>query len=103
MNEALKVELHLQRAMPFLEGKHRSPVEPEVRVEDILAEYFIDSLIVELFGKRKNEFDNLLAPFCSKREVHSGLGILTSLDCGSLQRTVWIVLIEPVKLIEHRS
>jgi hypothetical protein len=40
-------------AVPLLEGKHRSPVEPEVRIEEILAENFIDSLLVELFGSAR--------------------------------------------------
>ncbi len=61
VNETLNVELHLQGAVPLLEGKHRSPVEPEVGVEEILAEDFVDSLFVELFGQSKDEINNFLS------------------------------------------
>ena len=48
MNETLEVQLHLQCAVPVLECKHRSPVQPERGVEDFVIKYILDRLVVKI-------------------------------------------------------
>ena len=43
---AADVQLHLQSAMPVLEGEHGAPVHPEVRIEHLIVEEVGDLLAV---------------------------------------------------------
>ena len=51
MDEAMEVELHLERAVPLLEGEHRPPVQPEVALQEVLAEDLVDPLALHLLAR----------------------------------------------------
>lgn len=59
VDEAMQIELHLERGMPFLEGEHGAPVEPEVAPEEIIAEDFVDPLVLHLLPRREEDGDQI--------------------------------------------
>ena len=60
MDEAVQVELHLQRGMPFLEGEHGAPVEPEIAFEEVFAEDLVDTLVLHLLARREEDREQVL-------------------------------------------
>ncbi len=89
VDEALHIKLHLQCAVPFLECEHRSPVKPEIRTKEVLTEHLIDPFVVELFGEREDEIDDLFSRLRSQLEVHAGPGIASSIDGGPAVTNGW--------------
>ena len=101
MDEAVQVQLHLQRGVPLLEGKHRAPVQPEIAAQEFTPEHLVDALVLHVFAGGQEEFDDLFLRLLAEREEAVGMRILTALDGGALQRRIWIVLVEPIELVKH--
>lgn len=49
VDKTLDIQLHLQGAVPFLKGKHGSPVKPEVRREKFIGKNIFYFLVIEVF------------------------------------------------------
>ena len=101
MDEALKIQLHLQRGVPVFKGEHRAPVEPEVRIEHLVVEYLVDALVVELLIRREEQLHDLHCGLVGQAELLVGMGVLPLLLRGTAERVVRIGLVEPVILIQH--
>ncbi len=46
MDEAVHIELHLKSRVPVLEGKHGSPIAPEIGVEKFIGEDILNRFIL---------------------------------------------------------
>lgn len=86
--------------MPLLEGEHRAPIEPEVRVEEVLAKPLVDAHVLHLRAGGEEELDQLLLGLLAQGELAVGVPVLTSILGGALQRVVRVVLVRPVELVE---
>ena len=78
VNVALQVALDLERGVPVLEGEHRAPVQPEVRVEDLVIPDLVDRLAVEALVGGQEELGDLLAGLVGESELLVGVGILAA-------------------------
>ena len=56
---AFEVQLHLQRAVPVLEGEHGAPVHPEVGVEHLIIKEIGDLFILQLLVRGKEQLHDL--------------------------------------------
>ena len=101
MDEALDVELHLQRAMPVLEGEHGAPVQPEVRVQHFVIEEIGDGAVVQLFVRGEEEFHYLHGSLVGKPELAVGVRVLAAVYGSAAQRVVGILLVQPVVLVQN--
>ena len=101
VDEAVQVELHLERRVPFLEGEHRAPVEPEVAVQELQPEDLVDALVLHLPAGGQEELDQLLLRRLAEREQAVGVRVFAAIHGGALQRGVRIVFVEPIELVEH--
>ncbi len=101
VDETVQVQLHLQRRVPLLEGEHRAPVQPEIAAQELLAEHLVDALVLHLLAGGQEELDDLLLRLLAEREQAVGMRVLAAIHGGALQRRVWIVLVEPIELVEH--
>jgi len=101
VDEAVQVQLHLQRRVPLLEGEHGAPVQPEVAVQKIAPQHLVDALVLHLCAGGQEKFDDVLLGLLGQREQAIGVRVLAPIDGGALQRVVGIVLVEPVELVEH--
>ncbi|MNS89953.1 hypothetical protein D3C72_1239860 [compost metagenome] len=101
VDEAMQVELHLQRRVPFLEREHRAPVQPEIAVQEIAAQHFVDALVLHLLPGSQEQRDDVLLRLLAQGEQAIGMRVLAPVDGGTLQRIVRVVLVQPVELVQH--
>ena len=102
MDEALEIELHFQRTVPVFKGEHGAPVEPEVGVEHLLIENILNGLVIKVLVPGHEELHDLHAALLAEAEFAVGMGVLAPFLRGPAEGVVGIVLIEPVKFIQHR-
>ena len=98
---ALEVQLHLQRAVPVLEGEHGAPVHPEVGVEHLVIEEIGDLLILQLLVRGEEQLHDLHGTLIGQAELAIGVGILAAVDGGTAQGEVGVLLVQPVILVQH--
>ncbi len=101
VDEAVQVELHLQRGMPVLEGEHGAPVEPEIAGEKFLRENVVDALVLHALAAGEEELGDFALGAAAQGEKAVGLRVLPPVNGGALQRKIGIVLVQPVKFVEH--
>ena len=97
---ALEIELHLQCAVPVLEGKHGAPVEPEIRREHLIVKNVGDFLILQLLVRSEEELHDLHGTLIGNGEFAIGVGVLPALFGGAAEGLVGVFLVQPVILIE---
>ena len=100
MNETLEIELHLECAVPVLKCEHSSPVQPEGRIEYFLIEDILNCLIVQVLILCHEQLHDLHAALLTQIEASVGMCVFTAILCGTAQRVVWIMLVQPVILIK---
>ena len=93
MDIAADIELHLQRTVPVFKGEHRAPVEPEVGVQDLVAEKVGDGAVVELLVGGKEQAHDLHGPFVGEAELAVGVRVLAPILRGSHQREIGVALV----------
>ena len=98
---ALNVELHLQRAVPVFKGEHRSPVEPEIRVQDLVVKVIGDLLVLKLLVRREEQLHDLHRALVGNIKLAIGVCVLSALFRGAAKRIVGVLLVEPVILVEN--
>ena len=98
---ALEVQLHLQSAVPVLEGEHGAPVHPEVGVEHLVIEEIGDLFILQLLVRGKEQLHDLHGTLIGQAEFAIGVSILAAVDGGTAQGKVGILLVQPVVLVQH--
>ena len=103
VDEALEVELHLQGGVPVFKSEHGAPVEPEGGGKYLIVKDILNGLVVQVLIRGHKELDDLHAPLLTEVKLSVGVGILSPVDGSAAQGVVGIVLIEPIKLIQHRS
>ena len=101
VDEAVQVQLHLQRAVPLLEGEHGAPVKPEVAREELVAEHLVDALVLHLLTGGEEDLHDLLLRLRAEAEHAVGVRVLAAVHGGALQRVVRVVLVQPVELVQH--
>ena len=101
MDIAADIELHLQRTVPVFKGEHRAPVEPEVGVQDLVAEKVGDGAVVELLVGGKEQAHDLHGPFVGEAELAVGVRVLAPILRGPHQREIGVALVQIVILIQH--
>ena len=97
---ALHVELHFQGAVPFLEREHRLPVDPEVRVVEVVVEHVVDRLVGKVFLSGEEQAQQLLRGARVHAVFLVGVGVLPLLFRHAAQREVGVGLVEAVILRE---
>ena len=102
MEEPLKIQLHLQRAVPVFKGEHGPPVQPEGGIEHLLIEYVFDGLVVQILVPCHKKLHDLHAALLAQVEFAVRMRVPSSLFRGSAEGIVGIVLVQPVKLVQHR-
>ena len=102
VNKPLEVQLHLQRAVPVLKGKHGAPVQPESGVKHFFVEHILDGLVIEILILRHKEFHNLHTALLAQIEPAVRVGVLPSVYGGTTERVVRILLVQPVVFVQHR-
>ena len=103
MDEALEVPLHFEGAMPLLEREHRPPVQPEIAVQEVLAQHIGDLLVVQVLVAAERQLGQVsLRSGRQGQPAVRGIRLAAILRSAS-QRVVGVVLVEPVELVEHRS
>ena len=102
VNKPLEVQLHLQRAVPVLKGKHGAPVQPESGVKHFFVEHILDGLVIEILILRHKEFHNLHTALLAQIEPAVRVGVLPSVYGGTTERVVRVLLVQPVVFVQHR-
>ena len=97
----LQVALHLQGAVPVLEGEHRAPVHPEIGVQHLIVEEVGDLFIVQLLIRGHEQLQDLHSALVRQAEFAVGVGILAAVDGGTAETVVGVVLVQPVVLVQH--
>ena len=97
----LDIELHLQRAVPVLEGEHGAPVQPEVGIEHLVIEEIGDLLVLQFLVGGEEQLHDLHSTLVGDAELAVGVGVLSALLGGAAQGVVGILLVEPVILVQH--
>ena len=100
VDEALEVELHLERGVPVLEGEHGAPVHPEVGGEHLIVEVIGDGAVVELLVGREDELHDLHRGLVREAELAVAAGVVPAVLCGAAERVVGVFLVEPVVLVQ---
>ncbi|MNC21153.1 hypothetical protein D3C75_691220 [compost metagenome] len=103
MNETGNVPAHLCGAVPGLKGEHGLPIQPEVRVEEVLAEHIGNLHIVQGFLWSEEQLDNFHGGFFGQGKLAVRMGAFPAVNNGPFQRIVGILLVEPIALIQHRG
>ena len=103
VNEALKVQLHLQSGVPVLKGKHGPPVEPEGGGEHLFVKDVLDGLVIQVLVRRQEELHDLQAAPLSEVEFSVCMGVLAPVDRGAAEGVIGVMLVEPVELIQYRG
>ena len=98
---ALDIELHLERAVPVFKGKHRAPVEPEVRVQNLVVKEVGDLLVLQLLVRREEQLHDLHRALVGDVELAVGVRVLPAVHSRTAQRIVGVLLVEPVILVEN--
>ena len=98
---ALEVQLHLQCAVPVLEGEHGAPVHPEVGVEHLVIKEIGDLFILQLLVRGEEQLHDLHGTLIGQAELTIGVGILAAVDGGTTQGEVGVLLVQPVVLVQH--
>ena len=96
----MHVQLHLQQALPVLEGEHRAPQIPEVGLEKALAEILFDRDVVQVFLALEQQLDDLPLMRLAQTQ-RSEIADLTLLVHQSGLGPVGIVVVDPTVLVEH--
>ena len=100
VDETLDIELHFQRAVPVFECEHCAPVEPEVRVEDLIVEEVRNALVLQVFIRREKQLHDLHRALVGNVELAVGVCILPAVNGGAAEGVVGILLVQPVILIK---
>ena len=103
MHIAAEIALHLQRAGPALEGKHRLPVEPEVCLPEGFWQNLGNLLVLQILFRREEQLGERHCRFLVKLKLLVGVRVLAAVYRRTAERIVGIVLVEPVVLIQHRN
>ena len=101
VDEAGDVALHLQGAMPVLEGEHGAPIEPEIAVQNLVREILGDLFVLKLLFGGEEELHDLHAALVGQVELVVGMGVLAAILGGAAERVVGVALVEPVVVVEH--
>ena len=98
---ALDIELHLERAVPVFKGEHRAPVEPEVRIQNLVVKEVGDLLVLQLLVRREEQLHDLHRALVGDVELAVGVRVLPAVHSRTAQRIVGVLLVEPVILVEN--
>ena len=101
MDKALQIELHLQSTVPVLKGKHRPPIEPKVRAENLVIKDILNRFIVEVLIPCEEELQDLHGALLTQTESPVGVRILSAALGRPAEGIVRVVLIEPIVFVEH--
>ena len=101
VDETLDIELHLQGTVPVLEGKHGTPIEPEVGVQDLTIKEIGDFLIIKVLIRSEEEAHNLQRTLVGDVKLAVSVGILATVDGCTAKGEVRVLLIQPVIFIEY--
>ena len=102
MDVALHVFLHFQSAVPFFKCKHRLPVNPEVRLVEVLIEDVIDRLVRKLLVGREHQLQELLLRALIEAVLLVRVRVLPLLLGDAAERIVRVLLVQLVILGENR-
>ena len=101
MDIALDIQLHLQSAVPVLEGEHGAPVQPEVAAEHLIVEEVADALVLQLLVGGEEQLHDLHGALVGDVELTVGMGVLATVHRGPAQGVIGVGLVEPVVLVQH--
>ena len=97
----LDIQLHLQGAVPVLEGEHGPPVQPEVGVEHLIVEEIGDALVLQILIGGEEQLHDLHGALVGDVELAIGVGVLAAVLGGAAQGVVGIGLVQPIVLVQH--
>ena len=97
----LEVELHLEGAVPVLEGEHGPPAEPAVGAKHLVIEVIGDLLVLQRLVGREEELHDLHGAFIGQAELAVGVGVLAAVDRRAAEGVVGVGLVQPVILVQH--
>ena len=100
VDETLDVALHLERAVPALEGEHGAPVQPEVGIEHIVGKIVGYGLVVELLFGGEEQVHDLHARLVGQVECIVEAGVFTPVDRCAAQGIIGIALVQLIVVIE---
>ena len=79
----LDIQLHLQGAVPVLEGEHGPPVQPEVGVEHLIVEEIGDALVLQILIGGEEQLHDLHGALVGDVELAIGVGVLAAVLGGA--------------------
>ena len=101
MDIAAQIPLHLQRAGPALECKHRLPVEPEVGAPEGFRQHIGDLLVLQILFRGQEQLRKSQGGILIQLELLVGVSILAAVHAGAAQRVVGVVLVEPIIFVQN--
>ena len=102
MKESLKIQLHFQCAVPVFKGKHGSPVQPESGVKHFIVKHVLYGLVIQILVSGHEKLHDFHTALPAQTEFSIRMRILSPLLRGPAERIIGVMLIQPVKLIQHR-
>src|SRR5215831_5700848 len=103
VDEAIEIELQLERAVAGNHREHRFEEEPEIAVQELLTHDVADLLVVEVLV-RGDEYRRHLALRPRRHNHLVGHGDwLAAIPGGAAQGVGGVFLVEPVELVKHRG
>ncbi len=100
MDKALDIKLHFQSRMPIFKSKHGSPIKPEIGIKNLIIKNFIDSFVIKIFIRCKEEFHNFHSCLVRQAKLLICMSILTLFFSRAAERVVRVCFIEPIIFIQ---
>ena len=87
--------------MPGFKGEHGAPVEPKVGFKKFWVQHVGDLLVVELFVRCHEQFDDAHGSLIGQGKLSVGVSIFATVLGCTHQRVVGIALIQPVIFVQN--
>ena len=101
VNETLHVPLHFKGTVAVVEGKHGTPVGPEIAAQHFIIQNIRDSLLLQHFIRSENQAGELHCRFITQAKLTVCMCILPLFFCNPAKRIIGVFLVQPVILVEN--
>ncbi len=101
MNISLDIPLHFQRAVPVFKRKHRTPVQPEIGIENFIIEVFSDHLVFQFLFRCEEQLHDFHLSFIGKAEFIIRMCVLATVHSSAAHRIVRIFFIQIIIVVEQ--
>ena len=101
MNEPHRITPHFNYRMPAFKRKHRCPIVPEIRLEELFRKVIFNADSFKLVFRSHHKFDNFVCAF-AQAVLPVRWNAIAAIVNQATVRGIWIILIKPGILIEVR-